>query len=132
MPLTAPADPSNVFTWVDAVRAVASQVDGKFASTPAQVRTLVPPGLYSALAVSLHATASVSAAARYIESISGGIRVSANLPALASQYRNGSDLKNGSSWFRGSGLGGSVIDPRSIHGSGVRPSQPDGGLVVEF
>ena len=82
--LTAPADPSNVFTWVDAVRAVASQVDGKFASTPAQVRTLVPPGLYSALAVSLHATASVSAAARYIESISGGIRVSANLPALAS------------------------------------------------
>ena len=82
--LTAPADPSNVFTWVDAVRAVASQVDGKFASTPAQVRTLVDPQLYSSLAVSLHATASVSAAARYIESISGGIRVSANLPALAS------------------------------------------------
>ena len=82
--LTAPADPSNVFTWVDAVRAVASQVDGKFASTPAQVRTLVPPALYASLAVSLHATASVSAAARYIESISGGIRVSANLPALAS------------------------------------------------
>ena len=82
--LTAPADPSNVFTWVDAVRAIASQVDGKFASTPAQVRTLVPPALYAEMAVSLHATASVSAAARYIESISGGIRVSANLPAPAS------------------------------------------------
>ena len=82
--LTAPADPSDVFTWTDAVRAVASQVDGKFAATPSQVRTLVDPKLYPELAVSLHATASVSAAARYIESISGGIRVSANLPAPAS------------------------------------------------
>ena len=82
--LTAPDDPGEVFTWVDAVKSVASQVDGKYASTPAQVRTLVDPSLYAALAVSLHATASVSAAARYIDSISGGIRVSANLPAPAS------------------------------------------------
>ena len=82
--LTAPVDPSNVFTWSDAVRAVASQVDGKYAATPAQVRTLVDPALYPELAVSLHATASVSAAARYIEQISGGVRVSSNLPAPAS------------------------------------------------
>ena len=82
--LTAPDDPDAVFSWTDAVRAVASQVDGRYAATPSQVRLLVDPQLYPSLATSLHATASVSAAARYIESISGGIRVSANLPAPAS------------------------------------------------
>ena len=86
--LTAPSDPSDVFTWVDAVKSVAAQVDGKYAASPAQVRMLADSQLYRELAVSLHATASVSAASRYIESISGGIRVSANLPAPTASPAN--------------------------------------------
>ena len=41
--LTAPADPSNVFTWVDAVRAVASQVDGKFCLNSGAGSNIGPP-----------------------------------------------------------------------------------------
>lgn len=84
--LTNPTDPSDTFTWSDPVRELASGVDGKFAATSDQVRLLVPPGLYAPLAVLLHATAPVGSAARYIEEISGGLRVSANLPAPTSGH----------------------------------------------
>ena len=103
---TGTTPPTDVFTWVDAVRAVASQVDGFYASTPAQVRMLVPPGLYEHLAVSLHATASVTAASRYIQEISGGLRVSAHMPSIPT---SGASQNVGRALFAKTGARGSVM-----------------------
>ena len=71
----------------------------------------------------LHATASVSAAARYIESISGGIRVSANLPALASNIGTALISKTAQAGSVAPVWEGLSLIRDPYYGSGVRPSQ---------
>lgn len=78
--LTDPANPGSRTGWADYVQAVAASVDGRYANGPGQIRMLMGPGLYADAATTLHATASVSAAARYIQEIAS-LQVSANLPA---------------------------------------------------
>ena len=72
------------FTWQEAVQVIADQVDGKYAADPSMVRMLCASDLYSKMAIRLVAASSsgssVSAASRYIQEISGGLRVSANMP----------------------------------------------------
>ena len=72
------------FTWQEAVQVIADQVDGKYAADPSMVKMLCASDLYSKMAIRLVAASSsgssVSAASRYIQEISGGLRVSANMP----------------------------------------------------
>ncbi len=76
------------FSWQEAVQVIADQVDGKYAADPSMVRMLCASDLYSKMAIRLVAASSsgssVSAASRYIQEISGGLRVSANMPAADS------------------------------------------------
>ena len=80
----APAAGAAEFSWQESVQVIADQVDGKYAADPSMVRMLVASDLYSKMAIRLVAASSsgssVSAASRYIAEISGGLRVSANMP----------------------------------------------------
>ena len=80
----APAAGAGEFSWQEAVAVIADQVDGKYAADPSMVKMLCASDLYSKMAIRLVAASSsgssVSAASRYIQEISGGLRVSANMP----------------------------------------------------
>ena len=82
--ITAPANPGAAAVFGDYIKElVLSRVDGRYAPTPRDARSLLGPATY-AHGGALFLSNSNESAMGYVDRISGGIRVSAHVPAVAS------------------------------------------------
>ena len=83
-----------VASFGDLLQAELTAVDGKFSDSLGQVRFLMAPASYR-IAGSVFNTAGDVASAAYLNTYSGGVRVSANLPAAAANLEQAILYKTG-------------------------------------
>ncbi len=87
-PLTAPSDPSAESGRPDYIAAIAGSVDGKYALENGDVKLLIGSGTNKHMAAKFcSGNASDMTALTHVKAISGGCRVSAHVPAVASKFQ---------------------------------------------
>ena len=86
-PLTAPSNPSAEAGRSDYIAAVADSVDGRYALENSDVKLLIGPATNAHMSSKFGGTHSDVTAAEHVKRISGGCRVSAHVPAVASKIQ---------------------------------------------
>ena len=112
-----PGNPAAVATYGDFVKGVSDQVDGLYADTVAGVRILLGPsayklglGTYRAGTAAAPSGGDLSALER-IQALSGGVRATSHMPAIATKTRTGAGRSGHRPDAYGSaGLAGSDVD----------------------
>ena len=87
-PLTAPSDPTAESGRPDYIEAIAGSVDGKYALENGDVKLLIGSGTNKHMAAKFGSgNASDMTALTHVKAISGGCRVSAHVPAVATKFQ---------------------------------------------
>ena len=86
--LSAPSAPGSTAKWGDYARAVPNQVDGRYAMRSASVRGVFGKETFRHASGIFTTGGPNESAMEYLERISGGVRVSAHVPAVASKAQD--------------------------------------------
>ena len=86
-PLTAPDDPTAEAGRSEYIAAIADSVDGRYALENGDIKLLIGPATNAHMSSKFGGQSSDTTAAEHVKRISGGCRVSAHVPDVASKFQ---------------------------------------------